>query len=376
MGDGRAHAVDVIDVLRSPCCRACVTLLCALVALVIVAPLAVAQFAWRLLPNFEKSEVLPGVLFLATGVVYQPGDDWAFECMKQRCPTESLFCLFDRDCRELVTALYVGVDGTGRGLCSRDLAREAACGTTCSRTATSFLSCLEGDAGRQCGFATDEQPVVVHRGAMDDAFLSLIDELAREQAHTPGNHIHRSFGSDAEGNSTTGHMVTWLTPSIHQHNDLVDRLRELARKSASDAQWNVQAFESLTMRCAEVLEYGDGNSTGLGWHWDVGSTLTMVTMLHPASDGSGELQLSTNCTVQRVPLRRGDVAVYRSRHRHRVTTVTSPRRVLAVEWWRGKRTELPHRPAAPSRLLQEPLAHLSDQGAAPHDPASDLEVEL
>ena len=73
----------------------------------------------------------------------------------------------------------------------------------------------------------------------------------------------------------------------------------------------------------------------------------------------GELQLSTNCTVQRVPLRRGDMAVYRSRHRHRVTTTTSPRRVLAVEWWRGKRTDKPHRPGSPGSLLQEPLTSWS-----------------
>eukprot|EP00966_Prymnesium_polylepis_P014151 326693-Prymnesium_polylepis.1 len=54
------------------------------------------------------------------------------------------------------------------------------------------------------------------------------------------------------------------------------------------------------MRCAELLEYGYGTATGLGWHWDVGSTLTMVAMLY-ATDSShgGELQLST------VPLQRG-----------------------------------------------------------------------
>ena len=105
--------------------------------------------------------------------------------------------------------------------------------------------------------------------------------------HTPGNHIHRSFGSDAAGNSTTGHIVTWLTPSIYSHESLVARLRSLAQASATRAQWHVGAFDALTMRCAEMLEYGGAaNSTGLGWHWDVGSTITMVTMLQPTSDGS------------------------------------------------------------------------------------------
>ena len=78
-------------------------------------------------------------------------------------------------------------------------------------------------------------------------------------------------------------------------------------------------------------------------------------MLHASSTSSGgELQLSTNCSVRRVPLERGDIAVYRSRHRHRVTAVTAPRTVMAVEWWRGEQTELPHRPGAPGISLQEP----------------------
>ena len=77
---------------------------------------------------------LAGLVYLAAGVDYQAGDDWAFECMKERCPAESFFCLLDSDCRSFVIALYVGVDGTGGGLCSRDLALEATCGSTCSRT--------------------------------------------------------------------------------------------------------------------------------------------------------------------------------------------------------------------------------------------------
>lgn len=142
-------------------------------------------------------------------------------------------------------------------------------------------------------------------------------------------------------------------------------------------------FDALRMRCAELLEYDGGNSTGLGWHWDVGSTLTMVTMLHASShraraDGTdaganGELQLSTNCSVRTVSLERGDVAVYRSRHRHRVTTVTAPRTVLAVEWWRGEATMRPSRPGAPARTLLEPWpAAVSEEvQVSPVDAAAD-----
>ena len=352
-------AVDVCDILKSRFCRGFCALVAILITFMVAAPATATSVAWWCLPTFDSSDSLKGLVSLTTGVIYQAGDDWAFECMKERCPAESFFCLLDQDCRSFVLALYVGVEGTGGGLCSRDLALDATCGSTCSRTTQAFRRCLEGPAGRQCTFTTDAEPVVVHRNALDEAALTQIEQIAREEMHTPGNHIHRSFGSDAVGNKTTGHIVTWLTPSIHSREGLVRRLRSLARVSATTAQWSVSEFDALTMRCAEMLEYDGGNSTGLGWHWDVGSTITMVTMLQPASDGSGELQLSTNCTVQRVPLRRGDMAVYRSRHRHRVTTTTSPRRVLAVEWWRGERTDTPHRPGWPGSLLQEPLTSWS-----------------
>ena len=87
---------------------------------------------------------------------------------------------------------------------------------------------------------------------------------------------------------------------------------------------------------------------------------------------AGELQLSTNCSVVSVPLQRGDVAVYRSRHRHRVTTVTAPRTVLAVEWWRGDQTNLPERPGAPGKRLLEPTVPEDDVGAHGHvEPGGD-----
>ena len=109
-----------------------------------------------------------------------------------------------------------------------------------------------------------------------------------------------------------------------------------------------------------------------------------------AWQAGGELQLSTNCSVFRVPLQRGDVAVgppydphcvdaltfsshtplrplylqvYRSRHRHRVTTVTAPRAVLAVEWWRGEQTSRPTRPGKAGKQLLEPAGTGSETDA-------------
>ena len=142
----------------------------------------------------------------------------------------------------------------------------------------------------------------------------------------------------------------------------------------------MRELDGLGMRCAELLEYGGGGSgSGLGWHWDVGSTLTLVAMLNtstqargrplprplpcPPSDShspygkparttralggpqqassaalarhshhtcttlgrqaGGELQLSTNCSVFRVPLQRGDVAVGPPYDPHCVDALTS-----------------------------------------------------
>ena len=54
------------------------------------------------------------------------------------------------------------------------------------------------------------------------------------------------------------------------------------------AGWDVRELDGLSMRCAELLEYGGGGSgTGLGWHWDVGSTLTLVAMLNTSTQVRG-----------------------------------------------------------------------------------------
>lgn len=382
----RGHAVDCCDILRSPCCRAGGVCCFVVAASSFLAPLSTALVAWRLLPDFESSSYLPALLLLTTGVAYQEGDDWSFECIKQRCPRESLACLLDSTCRRYVRALSVGVAGNAGGGCSRDLTLAATCGVSCSHATTAYSQCLESPAGRDCAHATDGLlPVVVHHAALSGAELDLIEALAHAQRDSPGNHKNRSFGT---GDNTTGHVVTWITPYIYEHASLVKRLRLLAQQSALRGGWRVPDFDGLRMRCAEVLEYGGRAASGLGWHWDVASTITMVVMLrqeqrapvlpgdgnadNDAHGSNGELQLSTNCSVTRVVLERGDVAVYRSRHRHRVTRVTAPRTVLAVEWWRGATTQLPERPTEPSRQLLEPMASDHEEQ---EQPAAELQSQ-
>ena len=84
---------------------------------------------------------------------------------------------------------------------------------------------------------------------------------------------------------------------------------------------------------------------GLGWHWDLGSTITGLLMLETSQGAGGELQLTdAACAPTTVALQRGDMAFYRSRSRHRVTSVRKRRRTLAIEWWRGPQTRSPRRP--------------------------------
>ena len=78
------HAVDCCDILRSPLCRTCQAAVFIGAAVLMFAPAWAAWFAWRALPDFESSAALPGLFALATGIEYQPGDDWSFECIKQR----------------------------------------------------------------------------------------------------------------------------------------------------------------------------------------------------------------------------------------------------------------------------------------------------
>ena len=79
-----ANSVDCCDLFRSPLCRVCQAIILVGVVLVMLAPTTAALLAWRALPDFDSSSVLPGLFTPSTGIRYQPGDDWSFECIKQR----------------------------------------------------------------------------------------------------------------------------------------------------------------------------------------------------------------------------------------------------------------------------------------------------
>lgn len=355
---GDDNAVDLVDCFtgcaRSRCCRRSCSLVAAVLLLQSVAPVLFARCAWAVLPDFRWAP-LKGLVYLATrdtGAAQEidVGSDWAFVCAKAHCPAESWACLLDSGCRKLVGQLTV------TSSCSRELTRERVCGDRCSRAATELLRCLDGP-GAPCVYARHGQPVVVRRRAVEERTLQKLAALAAAQDAAYG-HMHRTFGA-VDG--TKGHDVTWLTPGIYMHTRLLAGLKALAIGAAAEGGWGVRRPHALRLRCAERLQYSGGNSSGLGWHWDVGSTLTMVLMMHTANASDGQLQVAGNecagggrCCEHSVRLERGDVAIYSSRHRHRVSTVHEPRTTVVLEWWRGEPTEAPTRPLGLSHLLQEP----------------------
>ena len=338
----RPEAIDVMDIVSSRCCRGCGLLLMCMC----VWPALVARCVWAALPDLRWKPICGAVAGLAS-VELGSGDDWPFECVKLHCPTQSLGCLFDDDCRQLVRQMTV-TDACPGG---HQAIREAVCGEDCSATALHLLECLHAE-GAVCVYASGGLPVVVRRGALSEEEMATLVTISQTANASHGS-LHRTFGAD---DGTTGHNVTFLTPHIYEHRGLLRRLRSFLYAANAEGGWAIDDIDELSLRCAEYLSYsGQGLSTGLGWHWDLGSTFTMVLMLDSSDDlRNGQLQVSSDCTTLEVPLERGDVAIYRSHQRHRVTTVTKRRSVVVLEWWRAGPTQGPERPGADAWLLMEP----------------------
>ena len=147
----------------------------------------------------------------------------------------------------------------------------------------------------------------------------------------------RTFGgSDADGARPAGHVVTQLQPQFsRQLPELMARLRALAVQADAERGWGLIEAARLVPRTIELLAYSGGHGSGLGWHMDKQSAVTLLAMLsEPDEYAGGALQHEHAGRVTSVALRKGDVAVYRSNQRHRVTKTTAGRRVtLAVEFW-------------------------------------------
>lgn len=236
----KEEAVDCGDILCSRCCRGC-----ALFALWACAcPVFVARCMWQAVLPDMRWEPLAGLAAIVGGVGLEPGDDWPFECAKLHCPAQSLSCLLDGDCRQLVLRLATTDPCPGGHAATRD----AVCGTECSSAARAFLACLGSD-GRRCVYASGGKPAVVRRKALSEAEMATLAALSRDAAARHGS-THRAFGV-ADG--TTGHNVTFLQPLIYEHAALLQRLRGLVHGAALEAEWELDDVSGLSLRCAEHL---------------------------------------------------------------------------------------------------------------------------
>ena len=118
------------------------------------------------------------------------------------------------------------------------------CGSDCSQAATAFLECL-GAEGRSCTYASGGLPAIVRHGALDGEEMRALAALTATSARRQDVSSPRTFGA-ADG--TTGHNVTWLTPLIYKHSELLQKLRALVSAAAAEGGWQLDEAETLNLR--------------------------------------------------------------------------------------------------------------------------------
>lgn len=154
---------------------------------------------------------------------------------------------------------------------------------------------------------------------------------------------HRAFGSGGL-KEPGGHEVTFL--HLAASDAELEIFWEAARRA--DEVWGGRlASPRGRLRCLEAISYpadgGDGaeERDALGWHDDGLTVFTVVLALSDAGADfkGGDLEVVTPGRQPEVvaDLRRGDAAVFRGFHKHRVHRVTQgQRRVIVAEWWLGE----------------------------------------
>lgn len=192
-----------------------------------------------------------------------------------------------------------------------------------------------------------------------EQILALRD-CVNQEVHAARMKRNFGLGSSLEAGHT-GHYVQYfmerLLPGVYA------RLKGAAQKAVEAAKWprnlvGNKGRGNLTLRCAEVLEYG--SSGGLGWHRDGGSVYTMSVMLGSAPFTGGELQVrmypGSCCSLNEMQehfshlidtvrphttssgigpsTHPGDAYIFPALEWHRVSNVTQGlRTVLVVEFW-------------------------------------------
>ena len=189
--------------------------------------------------------------------------------------------------------------------------------------------------------------VSVLRSAVDDVDtfamrVMQIASLAKEA--DPNASTHRNFGRD-DYKKEGGHKVTYINPAALAASKLVDdgaafidEIWSLARRAEL---WHGAQPTRMALRCLEVIEYVADDRHSLGYHTDGATFLTMAIPLtrHGKDFEGGNLVVTRDGCMEEVKGTLGDVMVWPGWHEHRVTPVTSGKRlVLVAEWWPATQT--------------------------------------
>lgn len=123
---------------------------------------------------------------------------------------------------------------------------------------------------------------------------------------------------------------------------VLDKVRCFAAQAYDSAGWghvdgplaNISEDHSLRVRVAEHWEYRRGGKLDDPWHYDGGSVMTVVVLLHDDFVGGAFCTHESDGTMLEHPMRAGDAVCFVSHKYHNVSTVIAGvRRSLVVELW-------------------------------------------
>lgn len=212
---------------------------------------------------------------------------------------------------------------------------------------------LHGPDVSQCAVATPCLPevsvarkskVVRAEQLLDSSDRANIAQVLREiAASEPPAH----FGTNTlENADQSAKRCTFL----HRRLDLLcskapgvlEKVKFFAAQAFDSAGWgcvdgplaNFSETDSLRVRVAEHWEYQRGGKLDDPWHYDGGSVMTVVVLLHDDFVGGAFCTHEPDGTMLEHPIRAGDAVCFVSHKYHNVSEVIAGvRRSLVVELW-------------------------------------------
>eukprot|EP00941_MAST-03F_sp_MAST-3F-sp1_P000739 g739.t1 len=218
---------------------------------------------------------------------------------------------------------------------------------------------------------------ILVKSVFDDSDISSVFQIEKLVLEDPKVPAHlkqhsRNFGTGTQHN-ILGHNVTYL----HSHFDrvnptLLERIEDTMLEHVVSADWRIFELsqgKDINVRCMELIRYhaqerkeGERKEdTGIGFHTDSLSLVTVAVMLSDEKEFSGggfqirddSLKLHTYFP------QRGDMMIWKPWLSHGVVPITKGlRNVLVFEWWNTDRIQ-PHsstgRPEAPREYCSYPV---------------------